>query len=154
LGSCSDFDRYTRAFPFLSGSQPMKKPAFFLGAILFLLTTVINCWLIFTGTVALGIFSLIGTVLVFSSGIIWLIRQEDQSLHLKNVWLILPLGVFSFGIVQTLQKGGMDYPFVLENIQEIGNVMMSRYQIGLWLVSTVLLLSFVVAGALMTRGKA
>src|SRR5437762_2668074 len=72
------------AFVDVSGESRMKKKAFYLGAILFSATLAVDAALIGSGVVVLGIFSLLGTILIFSSSIIWLIRQDDQNLHARN----------------------------------------------------------------------
>jgi NADH:ubiquinone oxidoreductase subunit 6 (subunit J) len=131
----------------------VRNRAFVLGASLFTLTIAIDAMIIAQGLEVLGVLSLIGSILVFASAIVWLIYQDDGALHIRKVWVAVPLAVFGVAVAKMFDSSGIGMFRGNENIQEVGNLLMSRYQLGLWSVSTTLLISFVIAASLMVRRR-
>jgi hypothetical protein len=106
------------------------------------------------GLVSLGIFSFIGTLLLFASSIIWLIYRDDTELHLRKIWLAIPIAIFGGGLAFSFQQLGLQFSATNENLIEVGNLVMSRYQIGMWTVSALILFMFIIAASLVTRNRA
>jgi hypothetical protein len=126
---------------------------FVIGSGIFTLTFLLDLFAYAGGSLALSVLLGIGTVLVFASGIIWLIYHDDRRAHFRRGWIILPLSLFGFGLLKALGKGSIDLMPAPENMELVKNVFVSRLQIGLWLVSVLLFACFVLAGSLMKRKK-
>lgn len=131
----------------------MKNWPFIVGSGVFLITFVLDIFAYEGGSLALSILMATGTVLVFASGIIWLIYHDDRRLHFRRGWIVLPLALFAVGLARALEKGAVDILPAPETEEALKNLFVSRLQIGLWLMSVLLLVSFVLAGSLMKRRK-
>ncbi|MDZ4677319.1 MAG: hypothetical protein SGI74_07380 [Oligoflexia bacterium] len=131
----------------------MKKSTYILGCILMVIDVVINVIIMVYESTILGMFSLIAGILVFSCGMIWLIHRDDEELHIKNLFLIFPMGLLCFAFVKMLEQGGLTFQSNPESLQEVGSIFMAQYQAGLWLSAAISLMVFVMAGALMVRRR-
>ena len=131
----------------------MKK-AFALGVGVFVLTFCLDLFAYSVGALVLSILMAVGTVLVFASGVIWLIYHDDQTLHFYRGWLIIPLGLFGAGLFETFKNGNIEILPAPEAVETAKNLVARHLQVGLWLVSILLFVSFVLAGSLMKRTKA
>ncbi len=127
--------------------------AFGLGFIVFLTNVFVNLILVFNGAPLLGIFCLLQTILVFSVGVIWLIRQDDFSLHFHKTSTLIPLVIFLVGYYLILDNLGIKFYAIKENVEELGNLMLSRYQVALWFGAVLGMLGFVLAGGVMRRSQ-
>lgn len=132
----------------------MRNPPFILGASLFILALTVDGWALAAGLSAVGVLLSVGTVLVFAVGIIWLIYHDDRKLHFCRGWVIIPLGLFGFALSKVLEKSSAQLLPTPENLTDTGERIMTQFQLGLWIVSLLLLFSFVLASSLMRRNRA
>ncbi len=124
-----------------------------MGTFLLLLTLIVDGVMFGSGLVSLAIFSIIGTLLLFASSIIWLIYRDDTQVHFRRIWHAIPISVFGGGLLFTFQQLSLKYNHTGENLGEVGNIIMSRYQIGMWIASTTIFFMFVIAASLVTRNR-
>jgi hypothetical protein len=131
----------------------LRTGSFLVGTFILVMTLFVDGTMFTNGLISLAIFSFIGTLLLFASSIIWLIYRDDTKLHFRRIWLVIPLSVFGLGLAFTFQQLRLQYIPTNENLGEVGNLVMSRYQIGMWCVSALILFMFVVAASLVTRHR-
>ena len=129
----------------------MKNFVFLLGTLLLILAVVIDIVIIASGMTILGVFSLLGSILFFIIGTIWFIYRDDQTFHFSQPLLVIPAGLFGGAVFSFFKKSQIFYKFSLEDLPGVGNLIMARYQIGLWLVSVMILFAFVIGGSMMVR---
>jgi hypothetical protein len=132
----------------------LKNRSFWLGFLIFLGTLWIDGQIFAGGSYALGILVCVGSILVFASGIVWLVYHDDKKIHFRRGWLVIPIAVFGYATVLVFDKSGITFAPAPENLLEIGNLVMTRFQIGMWIVSLTLLCVFVIAGSLIARRSA
>jgi NADH:ubiquinone oxidoreductase subunit 6 (subunit J) len=131
----------------------LKNKAFIVGALLLLMTVAIDVLMYANGLWALALFSFIGTILVFASSLVWLVYRDDTLLYVRRVYLIIPLAIFGIALNLCFHKIPMGFAPSPENLEEVGNLLMSRYQIALWIVSTLIFFMFITSGSLMGRKR-
>jgi hypothetical protein len=131
----------------------MNKPAFLIGTAIALVTANLDFQMLFMGQSALGLFSFIGTLLVFASSMIWLIYRDDGKVYFRRLTLIIPVFVLGLAIYSTFKQMPILSLQTPESLNESGNLLMSRYQIGLWLVSISIFFVFIISSSLMVRKR-
>jgi NADH:ubiquinone oxidoreductase subunit 6 (subunit J) len=129
----------------------MKKGAFYTGCLIFSLTVLIDVGIYTIGLKTLGIFSLIGTLLVFGASMIWLIYMEDNHHYFRKPILVIPIGIFAVALVESFKQTSIQYRSTTESLDEVGNLLLSRYQMILWIVSIIIFFMFIVASTLISR---
>jgi hypothetical protein len=128
----------------------MKNRAFLLGSFIFLIIVAVDGVMFFDGMKTLGIFSFLSSLLVFASGMVWLIYRDDSKIYFSRSVLLVPIVIFGGAITAVLKQVPMDLQMTPENLEETGNLLMSRYQIGLWIVAILIFFIFVMASSLMS----
>ncbi len=128
----------------------MKNKAFLMGSFIFLIIVGVDLFMFFDGMKTLGIFSFLSSLLVFASGMVWLIYRDDSKIYFCKPSLLVPIAIFGGAVTMVLKQVPMDLQMTPENLEETGNLLMSRYQIGLWLVATLIFFIFVMASSLMS----
>lgn len=129
----------------------MSAKLLLIASVILAATLLIDVSLITNGALILGIFSIVGTVLVFASSLFWQVRIADKSVHLRNKWLIIPLISFCVGVGAILQRLPTHAAAASEDLPEIGYLMVTRYQTGLWIVGLIILANLVMASSLMEK---
>lgn len=127
------------------------KPSFFAVVGLLLADIGVLSLLIASGGMSLGVFLLMGSAIVFSSGTTWLISKEDGRVHFQGAWKAVFVLLFCSGIFLVLQKSGLQLQIAPENLSEVGNILASRYLVGGWILSVVMLMVFVAVGTVAMR---
>jgi len=128
----------------------MKNYAFFLGSLVFALILVVDGMMYLNGMKALGIFSFLGSLLVFASGMVWLIYRDDRKIYFRRAFLLFPIAIFGGAISLILKQVPMELRPTAENLEEVGSLLMSRYQIGLWIVAILIFFVFVMASSMLS----
>jgi hypothetical protein len=129
----------------------LRNRTFILGAILLVLTLAVDIYLFFLGLFVLGIFSLIGTSLVFSAAMFWFMHLEDTKFHFQKPVLIIPIAILGSAVALVFDQTPMIIQKTPENLEQIGNLMMSRYQIALWLSSAIVFFVFIISSSVLTK---
>ena len=127
-----------------------KNYAFLLGSFIFLLVVSVDAAMFINGMKALAIFSFMSSLLVFAAAMVWLIYRDDAKIYFRNSLLIIPLIAFGASISQVMKQVPMELRYTPENLDEVGNLLMSRYQIGLWIVAMTIFFIFIMASSLMS----
>lgn len=128
----------------------MKNYAFFFGATIFILILGIDTTMYLNGMRALGIFSFLGSLLVFASGMIWLIYRDDRGVYFRRPILFIPIAIFGGAVGLILKQVPLEIRPTAENLEEVGSLLMSRYQIGLWIVAIIIFFVFVMASSMLS----
>jgi NADH:ubiquinone oxidoreductase subunit 6 (subunit J) len=129
----------------------LNRSIFILGHFCFLVMIGVDLAIHLSGAVILGVFNLIGSILVFAVGLVWQLRQEEEKMQISRLWLALPIAAWGAAIFRVLNQSQIEYRLTPENLEEVGNLLMSRFDMGLWLGSLILLVGFIIAGTLMRR---
>ena len=133
----------------------MTRPTFILGLLFFVANIAIDLVMVFSGLPTLGGMLAFLTVLVFVTGIIWFIHLDDGKMRLLRVWLVFPLALVGVAFYKVLaltsSLGKPTAALIAENLSEMGNLLMARYQMGLWLAAVILFSGFMIASALMEK---
>jgi hypothetical protein len=128
-----------------------KSPIFLLGVLLLLLNISVDVLMLSTNLGALGVLSLTGSSLVFCSATIWFIYRDEVTLKFRNSFAILPLALFVAAFLKFLKAGGIKFQPAAEDLAGVGNMLMARYEMGLWIISAWILLTFVISGSILIR---
>ncbi len=131
----------------------MKNLAFVLGRLVLAITLTVDIGIFFNGMKVLGIFSLISSLLVFAAGMVWLIYRDDGRVYFKRKSLFIPITLFGLSIVAALREIPIDFKVTNENLEEVGNLLMSRYQMALFIVSVLVFFVFVIASSLLSSER-
>jgi hypothetical protein len=131
----------------------MNKPAFIIGTVIALVTVGLDVQMLLVGQSALGLFSFIGTLLVFASSMIWLIYRDDGKAHFRRMTLAIPVFILGLAVLFTFKQMPILSLQTPESLNESGNLLMSRYQVGLWLVSLCIFFVFIISSSLMVRRR-
>lgn len=129
----------------------MLRRPFFIGLLLFLAALFFDFLLIANGNSMLGIFSLLGTIQIFASSTIWFIYRGEDKVKVQNFWLVFPIIIFGLCFYTLITEAQGVFSESHEQMAEVGSLLMFRYQNGLWLMSVVMLLTFLIAGSIMAR---
>lgn len=127
----------------------MRNRAFLVGSFIFLVLIGVDLVMYLNGMKVLGIFSFLASLLVFASGMVWLIYRDDSRIYFRKPILLIPIAIFGAAVTMTLQQVPLYFRLTPENLEEAGNLLMSRYQIGLWIISILIFFLFIMASSLM-----
>jgi hypothetical protein len=117
------------------------------------LTLSIDTALAFSGAEGLGMIAGLSTLVFAAIGAIWLMRLRNAQITVRRVWVVFPAGVFFAAIAIVFERSGLLLKPFVEDLRGVGNLMMARYQIGVWILSIVVLLTFVTASTLLERNR-
>jgi hypothetical protein len=124
---------------------------FYIGVFFLILTFAVDALIFINKLYVLGMISLISSSLIFSCAFIWFLYRDEQKPRVKNLFIVFPIGIFCVAILKFLKLGLISYQAAPEDLLGVGNILMSRYELGLWIISSLILLSFVLTGALLVR---
>jgi hypothetical protein len=136
-----------------AGRPLLRNSAFLLGSFIFLIILIVDGGMFFVGMKVLGIFSIISSILVFASGMVWLIYRDDAKIYIRHKALVFPIAIFGIAILTALKQVPVDLQLTPENLEQTGNLLMSRYQIGLWIVAALIFFIFVMASSLLSGDR-
>jgi hypothetical protein len=106
----------------------------------------------------LNSYYLLGTILLFSTLIIcsvcyiWWIQKQESKLNIKNKKLLFPLVFLFFTLIKgfgALRTSSNP----TENLESIGQLLLSRYQAIMWALGIIIISVFVLSAACLKRGK-
>jgi hypothetical protein len=129
----------------------LKNRVFFLGILLVVMTLAVDIYLFYLGLFVLALFSIIGTSLVFSGAMFWFMHLEDTKFHFRKPTLLIPIAILGSAICLVFNQVPMIIQKTPENLEQIGNLMMSRYQIALWLSSVLVFFVFVISSSVLAK---
>lgn len=132
----------------------MKKSAYLTALVLFIACIATDLLAFLFGQPLAGITLTTSTLIVFFSAHVWYVHHPEPKLRVKNLFLVIPMIIITLGFLKILSSMELLQKLNEENLLAQGQVLMSRYQGGLWILGLILLCAFIFAASILERKKA
>ncbi len=131
----------------------MRSKLLILSTVILLLDLAVLLVSLQAGSTALSIFLIFSSFAIFGSGFIWLIAREDDDLHIIKPLRVIPLLLWGGALFLAFEKAGTKLQVQPEALSETGLMLGSRYLVGVWIVSVVILATFLTLVSISRRGS-